>query len=260
MRSKKKRPIIAAGDVEGIFNDAQVAELAKIAKLPSCADLAALAEGVRQAASIFVHEAGIQNGNELHNEIAELHKASDRHRYDEVAALMEKLSPQARDMLKDRGVTVGISLPAPDALRDPARRQGAGEMVVRLCQFGGRFVAGRRRPSGKQSRPTWRPLLRAPEPRRNFAKRDAERNFIMLLSIAWHEATGAAPSRTARNCDDSRDVGPFARFARECLRRLGALDADVVELINEMHRRRIEMEQTHDCRTKRIKALSSNNP
>lgn len=48
MRSKKKRPIIAAGDVEGIFNDAQVAELAKIAKLPSGADLAALAEGVRK--------------------------------------------------------------------------------------------------------------------------------------------------------------------------------------------------------------------
>jgi len=120
-------------------------------------------------------------------------------------------------------------------------------MIARLCQFGGGYVEGRRRPAGKQSRPVWDPLIHAPKPQRNFAKRNAERNFVMWLSVAWLEATGVVPSRTARHDDASREVGPFARFSRECLRRVGAPDADIVELINELHRRRCEMERYKDA-------------
>jgi len=123
MRAKRDRPIIAAEDVAVIFDDVQVVQLAKT-KLPPGADMAALAKGVREAARIFVREAGTPTGNLLHKEIAKLHKvatATDCPRYDEVAALMESMSPQALDMLKDRGAqpTIGIDLPPPDALRDP---------------------------------------------------------------------------------------------------------------------------------------------
>jgi len=245
MRTKKARPIIAADEVAAIFDDAQVFRLAKAAKVPPGTNMVLLAEGVREAARIFVRDANLPAGNELHYVIADLHKASDRHRYDEVAALMENLSPQARDMLIDRSAqrTIEIELPPPDSLRDPARRDGACETIARLCRSGGRIVAGRRRPSEKRSLPTLRPLLHAPEPQRNFMKRDAERDFVMWLSIAWQEATGAAPSRTARHRVDGRDVGPFARFARECLHRVGAPDADIVELMNGLHQRHREMER-----------------
>jgi hypothetical protein len=243
-RRIEARPIVAAEDVAVIFSDAQVAQLARSAKLPSGANMAALAEGVREATRIFACDARIPNGNELHNEIADLHKASDRHQYDEVATRLGNLSPQAMALLNAR-LTSGneLELPPAEAMRDPARRDGACQMIAGLCRFGGGTVEGRRRPSGKRSRPTWRPLLYAPEPRTNFAKRDAERDFVMWLSLAWLEATGSAPSRTARHRVDGRDVGPFARFARECLCRVGAADADIVELMNDLHQRRREMER-----------------
>ena len=42
------------------------------------------------------------------------------------------------------------------------------------------------------------------------------------------------PSLTVRRADDSRDIGPFARLVRECLRLVGASYADPVALINEV--------------------------
>jgi hypothetical protein len=243
VRAKKARPIIAAKDIEIIFTDALVAQLANCAKLPPGTNMIALAEGVREAARIFVRDAGFTTPNELHNDIAELQKSADQVRQDKIIALWEDLSPRARDILKDRAGRLGIELPSSDALRDSARRDGACETIARLCQFGGQYVAGRDRPFGKQSRPTWRPRLYAPDRQRNSAKRNAERNFVIWLSIAWQEATGAAAARTARHGDASRNVGPFARFARECLNHAGAPDADIVELMNELHRRRREMER-----------------
>jgi hypothetical protein len=243
MRAKKARPIVAAKDVGAIFSDAVVAELAKCAKPPSGTDVIALAKGTREAVRTLTREASFPTGNELHDKIAELQEAAGQHRYDEVAALWEGLPPRTLNIVKDRASRLGIVLPSLDALRDSARREGACETIARLCQFGGQYVAGRIRPFGKQSSPTWRPLLCASAPRRNLPKRNAERNFVMWLSIAWREATGAAPSRTARHRDASRDVGPFARFARKCLDRAGAPDADVVELMNELHRRRRAMER-----------------
>jgi hypothetical protein len=245
MGTNKARSIIAAEDVTVIFNDTRVAELARTAKLPDGTDMAALAEGTREAARIFARDARVPTGNELHDEIGGLHKTADRHLYEEVAGQLERLSPRARDILRDHRGARGSRtlLPSPEALRDPVRREAACDAIVSLCRIGVQLVEGRRRPSGKRSRPTLRPLLHAPEPQRNFTKRDAERHFVMLLSLAWLEATGSAPSRTARHSDDSRKVGPFARFARECLRLAGASGADVVEIINDARRRHREMER-----------------
>src|SRR5262249_27006246 len=149
--------------------------------------------------------------------IHKLYKAADRRSYDEVAALLERLLSHTLTSGEAFRVHVVMSttsslggraaeartlielLPPPEALCDPAQRDGACEAITRLCRFGGRLVEGRRRPTGKRSRPTFRPLLYAPEPRRNFPKRDPERDFVMWLSIAWREVTGSAPSRTARH-------------------------------------------------------------
>jgi hypothetical protein len=237
-RVTKSRSIIALEDVPAVFDAVRIRKLATIAKVPPDADMNAFGAAVRGAARIFARDARVPTDNELHDEIAALLKASEGRWYDDVARLLEKLSPRARDMLCDATPSLEIELPLPNALRDVERREAACAAIVSLCQFDGRFVKGRRRPSGKRSRPLWQPYLYAPERRRHFPKREAERDFVMWLSIAWCNATGAAPPRTARHPDATRDVGPFARFVRECLRLVGAGYADVVELINEVHRRR----------------------
>jgi hypothetical protein len=227
--AKKSRPILAE-DVAAVFNDARVAQLAKAAKPPPGINIAVLAEGVREAARIFVRDASDPTANELHDQIAALLKASERRRYDDLALLLEGLSPQTRDLMP--------GLPHPGALHDVEQREAACVSIAASCQFGGQFVQGRRRPSGNRSRPVWRPYLYAPDRRRHFPKREAERNFVTLLSIAWFDATGVAPSRTAHHKAAGRDVGPFAKFLRQCLHLVGAGHADVVELLNELHRRR----------------------
>jgi hypothetical protein len=235
---KKSRSPIAADDVLRIFNDQCIAELAKISKLPAGADLRRFAEGVREAARIYARDARIRTTNELHSEIATLCAAASRKRYEQVAAVIEKLSQEARDLLNGRGAPPNLKreLPSPDALRDPVRQKRACETIAALCQFGGSYVDGRRRPSGKRSR-SWRPLIFAPERRRHFSKRAAERDFVMWLSVAWTEGSGKPPARTARHSA----LGPFARLVHNCLCLVGAKDADAVELINELNRRRLEM-------------------
>jgi hypothetical protein len=286
MARMKLRPIIALGDVPAVFDEDRIGKLAKIANLPGDADLNRFGAGIKEAAEIFARDARIPTANDLHNEIANLYKAANRQSYELVADLLERLSPQAHELLSGRTKMIGrnnesaarsprvtavglhgeirtrvarpplrLQMPTPSDLRDEALRKDACDRVARLCLIGGQLVEGRRRPSGKRSRPVFRPLLYAPEPRRNFPRRDAERNFFMWLQIAWLEATGKMPPRTARNPDRSRALGPFARFAKECLKLAGAGHANVVELINELERQRAYVEAT---RVK--KQLSDINP
>jgi hypothetical protein len=224
--NKSLKPI-AAADVPRVFDDARIDGW-----LPTDANRKRFAEGIREAARIYAREATTPTDNKLHAEIAALYRAAERKRCRQVAALLEKLSPKARELLSKRATRQSLELPPAETLRDTAQ-QKACDIVLRLCQYGGNYVEGRRRPSGKRTR-TWRPLLYAPQPRRNFPKRDAELNFIMWLQIGWLEATGKRPSLAA-NPDRP---GPFARMVRECLELVGASHADAVGLINELHRRR----------------------
>ncbi len=201
VRKSRARALLSEGDVSTVFDDKCIGKLASLAKLPANADIKAFAAGVREAAQIFTREAQIPNANELHSEISELHDAAERRRYDQAANLLANLSPRAREMVMERAVRPSLKteLPSAEALRDVRRREAACAKIATLCRIGGRLVPGRRRPGGKQSRPVMRPLLYAPEPRRNFSRRDAERDFVMWLSIAYYEATGTAPARTARH-------------------------------------------------------------
>jgi hypothetical protein len=272
--AKKSRPIIRAEDVSTVFDVARIENLAEIAKLPPGADMKVWAEGIREAALVFVRDVRTSSNNELSREITGLHRAAQRRRYDDVADLRETLSARAQEHLEARGermsrdnvvlshdqrVTVKnrqdqdvtrrptaserITLPASSDLRDETLRDKACEQIERLCSFGLVPVEGRCRPSGKQSRAVLEPLLHAPEPQRNFSKREAERTFGMLLRVAWVQATGTEPARTAHHAVEyRREVGPFARAVRECLRLIGGVDADPVELINELDRRRRAVE------------------
>ena len=278
MATRSKHPI-ATEEVPRIFDDACIEGLAQIGKLPASADMKRFAEGIREAACIYATEVRKPNDNEVRAEVEKLYLAAERRLYDQVAILLEKLSPRAFRLLKHTGWTrtnfpspepqplldvldhqpripspilvvdesrrrrptsiqqwTSTTVPSPEMLRDHARREEACATVVKLCQYGGHWVQSRKRPSGKRSW-SWRPYLRAPKPQRHFPKREAERTFIMLIRIAWQEATSTEAPLTA----DPRRPGPFARMVKECLKLVGAAHADAVGLINELNQVRRAM-------------------
>jgi hypothetical protein len=259
--SKKTKRAIMAADVPCVFDDARIERLAEIARLPKNADWQRFADSVKEAARIYAEDARKSNVNVVHDEIERLHQAAMRvlqlrkpvaDDYEEVAGLAEKLSPEARQRFETRKATPGferakpgwLKFPSPADLRDPARRDEACDVVRQFCSMGGKYIEGRKRPSGKRST-TWAPLLHASERVSHPAKRETERQFVIQLQIGWLEATGELPALTA----NPGHLGPFARMVRECLRLAGAgyeeadkhpksADPAVADLINEANKRR----------------------
>src|SRR5262245_47906199 len=223
------------------------------AKLPDNTDRHRLAKGIQEAAAIYIREVADPNPKQLHKEIQALYDAIAKQQYDQAALLREQLSVTTQNLLNDRAGRLGFTFGSPADLRDPARRDEACATILKLCRIGGNRIEGRRRPSGKRSAATFKPLLYAPSgppelaalnhrSPRNFSKRDAERNLVMWLGVAWLEATGFPPSRTA----DRRNLGPFARLVREVLQLASGRDHSdgaVAERINELDARRRKMER-----------------
>jgi hypothetical protein len=56
-RWRVRSEIIAIGDVPRVFNDGEIVRLAKTAGLPVGANVAVFAEGIREAARIYVRDA-----------------------------------------------------------------------------------------------------------------------------------------------------------------------------------------------------------
>jgi hypothetical protein len=222
--------------VPRIFSDDNVRQLVAQAKLPLLpdADLLRFAAGLRSAAEIYIRDVRVADDNAVHHEIEALYRAAHRRRYEEAAEQIEGLSNRTRDFIKKRCARPSVPwrLPRADALRHSATRDDACLAIVSLLRVGGRWQEGRRRPGGKRSM-TFVAALHAPKLQKHPPKRRAERDFIMWLQVAYAEATDQLPPLTA----NPERPGPFARMAKACLRQLGMEAADVVELINELHRR-----------------------
>jgi hypothetical protein len=82
----------------------------------------------------------------------------------------------------------------------------------------------------------WHPRLIAPLLQRHVPKRAAESNFILMLQLAYLNLTGRDPAFTARH----NALGRFPLFAIACLK-LVSPDANTIEIINELQRRRLEV-------------------
>lgn len=257
MRTRQERKtqihrvgIIAEQDVDCVFDDGRIRSMAAAHKLPSGTDLPRLGAAVRDAARIYAREAQIPNRNELHDEISTLYRLADKKQFVQLAAALEGLSSEVRELLTSRCIG---ELPSSQVLRCIELRDAACQAIVSLCCYGGSIVPGRRRPGGKRSRSHFEPLLYAPERSSHFKKRSAERNFVMWLRVAYLEAVGKSPPRMARHIDRRpttlgelakarrrrrarhTTLGPFASFAKECLKLAGACaDLSVVELINSL--------------------------
>ena len=229
------RPIPAAA-VARLLDEACLARLARLTKLPPDADRVAFAEGVRTAAIIYAHDAAAAHPNRLHREIAALKAAARAQRYEQTAAFLRGMSAEALALVHQREVRLKgrlPPLPPPDALDDPVRRDAACATIAALLSVGGRIAPSRNRPSGKRSQ-TWRSELLAPPLQQRPTRRAAERMLAQNLSLALLEATGAEPALTAH----PDKPGPFARLVAEVLRLVGAPHVNAVKVINALNRLR----------------------
>jgi hypothetical protein len=230
----KSRRTIALEDVDRIFDADCIKALAKLSKLPEGADIEKFGERIKEDARIYARDAGEPSNNELHDEIKALHDASEKKVFERVAYLIEHLSPRARSELVGRSKrrTPGAGFPQSNDLRVIDQREAVCATIASLCRMGGSYVEGRMRPSGKRSR-TWQWLYYAPELRRHFPKRSAERDFVMHLAITWCEITGKRPPKFVYQ----QGPGPFARMVQKCFTLSGSA-ANAVNLINRLGRQR----------------------
>src|SRR5262249_35977531 len=215
---------------------------------------------VRGAVRDYALAVRAPSSNDLYREIKALHRAADRKRYDELAELLDRLTPATRAWFYQRGQRPGwrsiygsqdAKLPTANEVREPARRKEACTLVRRLCTAGGRTIEGRLRPTGRRSR-SYQTVLEAPTPSRHFSKREAELDLITSLQLSFLGATGKMPALTARR----GFPGPFARMTQKVFHLAGAAHADVAGLLNELNRRRILSER----RIHIVGALSPNTP
>lgn len=221
---------------EEIFTEASVCRILSDAKVGGQIDVEKLRKGLIDAAERFA-SAIAHDGHRLHREIAALHAAAQNRRFPAARVALTGLSHEARDILNQREHPRLVRLPAPCDLLDPANREKACEAIIARCEIGGRWVPGRKRPTGRRSK-TWKPLLCAPEVKEHPEKLAPERDFVMWAQVAFAEGTGQSVPVTARR----DNLGPFARLAQEALRLIGSGHANAVELINSLDRTRREAE------------------
>ena len=228
----KSPRLILANQVPVKFDAAAIKAIADEAKIPATANLQNFGDAVRDAATRYIEAAKKPQIGAVRKEIEGLYRQAskaekgDAKAVNETARRLVILSPTARQFLNQR-VKRGLPLPTPSDLSNN-RCEDAISQLLRLLCWGGVTVQGRAREDGKRSRPKFKPLLWAPAPRRGRPSNEAEREFVMWLSIAYLEATDRSPPRTV----NSRAKGPFCRMVESCLKRVGAGHVDVVEAIN----------------------------
>jgi integrase len=232
---KKRQSLISLSDVEEVFNDQVVKNLARPLKLPSDVDITRFCESIRIGARIFLEAKAKLNDPQLRAAIARLYQLNthaERGGDREARALARAVAAMPADVsqwLISRNPDAR-TLPTAAEILAPATRQDAVDRFRLILSYGGGWV-GRKRPGGRRSW-SFKPWLRAPEtiqPGRPGAL--AEREFVQWLAVAYVEATGRSPPRTAHF--ESSIRGPFPNFVHQCFELIGAPTGNVTRLLNE---------------------------
>jgi hypothetical protein len=241
-RGLRISPIISQEQVPEVFDERCVNARAKTAGLPKNANLEVFGNEIRRAVCQYLAEVQATNANGIRREIEKLYKAARRQRYEIAAQLIGGLSPAARQFLAAANPT--IQIPAAESFLNGETREEACLQAEQLTSFGGQWVEGRLRSTGRRSK-KWQPFLFAPPASAQFAKREAERDFVVNIRLAYREAcddTEPPPAATTRLVRKEENVfmvsGGFGRMIADCLRLVGAPHAHAVNVMNELHRRR----------------------
>jgi hypothetical protein len=232
------RSLIAISDVESVFNDEIVKELARTAKLPADADIARFAQSIRSSAINFLKEKDKLNFQQLRTAIDRLYRLNTRaedgndRTAQALARAVDTMHWDVRQWLQSCQRLHDRNFPTATEILSPATRQSAVARFRLILSWGGRVVAGRKRPGGRRSRSSIKPLLRLPEPvERGRPRGKAEREFVQALALDYVVAAGRAPPRTAHYNIDIR--GPFSDFVHRCFELVGAPAGNVTRLLNQ---------------------------
>ena len=203
------------------------------------------AEGIREAANIYVRYVREPNDNEVRAEVEKLYLAAERRLYDQVPTPVEKLSPRAFRLLKHAGRTRPLSIAGtprrvrrrPPACLNPMDKH---DRTIARNATGPRAARGSVRDG--QALPIWRALGSEPEApfgqtvtgvgarifgRRASASLPQERSRANVCHVA-EDCLARCDWRKAPRTADPRRPVPFARTVRECLIRVGAGHADAI--------------------------------
>ena len=156
---------------------------------------------------------------------------------------LDAMPAEVRQWLLSCNTPHDRSIPTAAEILSPATRQSAVERFRLILSYGGGIVAGRKRSGGRRSR-SFKPLLRLPERIEPGRPRgEAEREFVQWLAVAYVEATGRSPPRTANYKIAIR--GPFPRFVHQCFELVGAPTGNVTRLLNQYGAARRRDEKRH---------------
>jgi hypothetical protein len=250
--SGKRRSLITPGDVDQVFNDAVIKELAKGS--PRNADPTRFAQSVRNDAQLFIEAKARLNNPQLRKEIARLYGLNNRaQRGDraaqELAREMDTMHAHVRCWLV-RCNPEGRSIPTSKEIISLQTRTNAIHRLRLILSYGSlgsdAQKEGRKRPSGKRSRPFTPPLLRAPGVERKPDEQSncnegrprggAEREFVRNLRLTYWDAASKKPPDKV----DFQSRGPFSEFVHRCFELVGAPQGYVTKLINELGQARHE--------------------
>ncbi len=195
-------------------------------------DLEAFARSVRGAALLYLADARNPHAGE-HREAVERLAKQIRRALDgrpdatqAVADVLNALHPVTRQLL-DEWAAPYRKVPTRDELLHPDHGRDSLALLYGLCHLGAEWVPGRKRPGGKQSRPTLRGQVIGPRVRRRRPPNYAEFLLCTRLGIIYYEATTKPPPRRA----DARNPGPFVRLVDGVLKLLGAPGVNAAELV-----------------------------
>ena len=241
---------IALSDVEGVFGNQEVEDLARTAKLPPSADIARFAKALRADVRNYLQAKLRLSTPQLRATIKRLYQLNKRAEHgddraaDALARAVDAMSADTQNWLAQFCPKLTYQTPTAAEIISPVTRQSALQRLNAVLSHGGVFAAGRKRPGGNRSR-TFKPLLNAPTGiKRERPRGEAEREFVQSLALTYLEFTGKEPPYTAKDA-----VGPFCNFVSHCFELAGASSGNVPRLINEFGKARREADNCLSARS-----------
>jgi hypothetical protein len=264
--ASQNRSLIALTDIDQVFNNSVIKELADILKIQEGA-YSRLAHNIRNDARLFLVAKGRLNNPLLRTEIERLYTLNNRalrgeREAKQLARAVDGMHVDVRHWLV-RCNPDGRNISTAAEILSPVTRASAIQRLRLILSYGGDFIEGRKRPTGKRSR-EFVVSLRTPEKtepvnkeekghpaqeekqdpaqteatakkksrKRSWKGRprgEAERNFVQNLALTYLELTGKETPDTVR-----LDIcGPFWTFVHRCFELVGASTGNITRLINE---------------------------
>jgi hypothetical protein len=242
-------PLIAEKEIDCIFNAVVIAEMVTDIKAPPDA-VTRFGDNVRAAVRAYFAERARTNWKAIGEQIGDLYDLVDRaHRGSEPAARRVAhricLIDQATRNWLERCARRSLSFPSSERILDRRTRKQAIEQLLSILSYGREQVKGRRRPSGKRSRPRFKTWLRLPQSGRGRPRDLAARELVQQLVLTYAAATGRSPPHRV----SLRSKGPFFRLVDRCFHLIRIPAGGVVDLINEREIRRKKFERLHRWRS-----------